>query len=158
MSTETFEHTFEVEAPARLKVSNVRGHVDVTPGEDGVIRIEVITHPEDGNPDETRIELNQDADGCVRAKVSMPETYFGIGRRKPMRVDFRIQAPVPGKSYVGIEVPMGDITSSSFERAPDAVELGRAAAQAAAQLAGRRQCLNIRQVTLQFLAGLRRPV
>ncbi|MFW2403298.1 MAG: patatin-like phospholipase family protein [Gammaproteobacteria bacterium] len=34
---------------------------------------------------------------------------------------------------VGIEVPMGDITSSSFERAPDAVELGRAAAQAAAQ-------------------------
>lgn len=33
---------------------------------------------------------------------------------------------------VGIEVPMGDITSASFERAPDAVELGRAAAQAAA--------------------------
>jgi NTE family protein len=33
---------------------------------------------------------------------------------------------------VGIEVPMGDITSASFERALDAVALGRAAAQAAA--------------------------
>ena len=29
---------------------------------------------------------------------------------------------------VGIEVPMGDISSTNFERAPDAIELGRAAA------------------------------
>jgi len=33
---------------------------------------------------------------------------------------------------VSIEVPMGDITTSSFERAPDAMALGRAAAEAVA--------------------------
>ena len=48
MSTATFEHTFEVEAPARLKVSNIRGHVDVQPGEDGIIRITVVKHKSSG--------------------------------------------------------------------------------------------------------------
>ena len=33
---------------------------------------------------------------------------------------------------VGIDVPMGDITTSDFERAPDTIVLGRAAAEAAA--------------------------
>jgi len=34
---------------------------------------------------------------------------------------------------VGIEVPMGDISTGGFERAPDAIELGRAAADAATE-------------------------
>ncbi|MBN2044541.1 MAG: DUF4097 family beta strand repeat protein [Anaerolineales bacterium] len=94
MPTESQEHTFQVSSPATLIVKNIRGKVDLTPSEDGLIKIEVITYPTDGNPDDTRIELNQDSSGGVRAQVSLPENDFGIGRRKPMRVDFRIQAPV----------------------------------------------------------------
>ena len=112
MTTETQEHTFDVGSPAKLIVKNIRGDVDITPGEDGVIKIEVITYPNDGNPDDTRIELNQDADGCVRAKVRMPEKYFGIGRRKPMRVDFRVQAPV--ETEIKVRSVSGSVSARGF--------------------------------------------
>ena len=50
-----------------------------------------------------------------------------------IKANEKLQIATLTERDVGIEVPMGDITSTSFERVPDAVELGRAAAQAAAQ-------------------------
>ena len=67
MSTESQEHTFEVGSPANLVVKNVRGHVHLVPGEEGKIKVEVLTHPGDGNPDYTEVELTQSEDGTVRA-------------------------------------------------------------------------------------------
>lgn len=112
MTTETQEQTFDVGSPAKLVVKNIRGEVELTPGEDGLIKIEVITYPNDGNPDDTRIELNQDADGRVRAEVRMPDNYFGIGRRKPIRVDFRIQAPM--ETDIKARNVSGPITARGF--------------------------------------------
>ncbi len=112
MTTETQEHSFQVSSPAKLLVKNIRGEVEITPGEDGLIKIEVITHPDSGYPDDTEINLTQDADGRVRAEVRMPEVFFGIGRHKPLRVDFHIQAPV--ETEIKVRNVSGPVTARGF--------------------------------------------
>ena len=94
MSEETFEHTFEVEVPARLKVSNVRGHVDIRPGEDEIIRVTAIKHQGSGLNGNTQIIIEQEEDGLVIAEAKYDKSvtnWFGLN--KPCRVDFTIQVP-----------------------------------------------------------------
>ena len=112
MTTETQEHTFEVGSPAKLLVKNIRGDVELIPGEDGAIKVEVITHPDSGNADVTEIDLTQDADGGVRAIVRVPEGFFGVGRRKPIRVDFRITAPV--ETDIKVRNISGGVSATGF--------------------------------------------
>ncbi len=113
MSTESQEHSFEVGSPAKLVVKNVRGHVHLVPGEEGKIKVEVITHLNDGNPDYTEVEINQDKDGTVRAIVRVPDKTFGIFNRKPQRVDFKIEAPV--HTDMRVRVVSGSIEARGFE-------------------------------------------
>ena len=91
MTTERQEHEFKVGSPTELLAKNIRGDVQIVPGADGLIKVEVITYPDDGNASDTRIELTQDAGGRVRAEVTVPDKIFGS--RRPLRVDFRIEAP-----------------------------------------------------------------
>ncbi|MEJ2757193.1 MAG: DUF4097 family beta strand repeat-containing protein [Anaerolineales bacterium] len=112
MNTEVTEQTFNVGSPARLKVRNVRGKVELIPGADGVIKIEVTTHLDDGNPDYTQIELNQHDSGEVEARVRTPENSFGIFNRKPLRVDFKIE--VPAQTNVDAKIVSGDIHAHGF--------------------------------------------
>jgi hypothetical protein len=94
MSTETFEQTFEVETPARLKVSNVRGQVDVKPGEDGIIRITAVKHKAAALNGNTQIIIEQQEDGQVIAEAKFDQSianWFGLN--KPCQVDFTIQVP-----------------------------------------------------------------
>lgn len=94
MSTETFEHAFEVAAPARLKVSNVRGHVDVRPGEDGVILVTAVKHKGSGSNGQTQINIVQESDGLVVAEAKYENSITGwFGLNKPCRVDFTITVP-----------------------------------------------------------------
>lgn len=119
MSIEKQEHEFKVGSPARLVVRNIRGLVELLPGEDEVIRIEVAVHNDDGNADDTRINLNQEKDGTVRAEVKMEEVIFGIGRRRPLRVDFKIHAPA--KTDISAKTVSGKVLASGFE---GEIELG----------------------------------
>jgi hypothetical protein len=94
MTTETFEYTFEVETPARLRVSNVRGHVDVQPGEDGIISVSVAKHKNSGRNGDTKIIVEQESDGQVVAEAKYENSitnFFGLN--KPCKVDFIIKAP-----------------------------------------------------------------
>ena len=113
MSTESQVHSFDVGSPAKLVVKNIRGQITLVPGEEGKVKVEVITHLGDGNPDYTEIELNQDADGTVRAVVRMPDAVFGIFNRKPLRVDFKIEAPV--RTDMRVKVVSGSIDARGFE-------------------------------------------
>jgi hypothetical protein len=45
MSTETFEQTFQVVEPARLKLSNIRGSVVIQAGEPGTIHVHASNEP-----------------------------------------------------------------------------------------------------------------
>lgn len=94
MSTETFEHTFEVETPAQLKVSNVRGHIDIQPGDGSLIRVTAVKHKGSGSSGNTQIIISQEEDGLVVAEAKHEKSisnWFGIN--KPCRVDFTIRVP-----------------------------------------------------------------
>jgi DUF4097 and DUF4098 domain-containing protein YvlB len=94
MSKETFEHTFEVGIPANLKVSNVRGHVDVKPGEDGSIQVTAIKHSNSIRNGNTQIVIEQKENGQVVAEAKYENSianWFGLN--KPCRVDFTIRVP-----------------------------------------------------------------
>lgn len=94
MSTETIEHLFNVEKPARLKVSNVRGHVDIRPGDDGIIHITAVKHNSSSNNEKNQIIIGQESDGLVVAEAKYENSvtnWFGLN--KPCRVDFTIRVP-----------------------------------------------------------------
>jgi hypothetical protein len=94
MSTETIERTFTVEAPAQLKVSNVRGSIDIRPGEEGVITITALKHKSANGLGQTQIIIEQQEDGRVIAEAKYENSitsWFGLN--KPCRVDFTIRVP-----------------------------------------------------------------
>lgn len=93
MNTEVKDYTFQVKSPAKLTIRNIRGHVELVPGTEDEIKIQVITHLDDGNPDFTRIEITQHDNGAVEAVVRIPENNFNFIHRKPQRVDFKIETP-----------------------------------------------------------------
>ena len=75
MSTETLEFTFDVETPARMRVVNVRGHVDVQSGEDGIIRVSAVIHKNSGSNGQTEIFVEQESDGTVVAEAKYENTF-----------------------------------------------------------------------------------
>ena len=91
MSDETIEKTFQVAAPARLIISNVRGSVTIQPGEANVIEVKAVKH---GNFDNDRntVEMTQDADGSVRVETRSNEALFGFLSHPP-KVDYIVRVP-----------------------------------------------------------------
>jgi DUF4097 and DUF4098 domain-containing protein YvlB len=94
MSDEIFEQVFQVTGPARLEVNNIRGSVDIRPGDDGVIKITTAKQVDTGDAKRTEVELKQESDGTVKASTRFPEITFGwLTGSKPCKVDYVITAP-----------------------------------------------------------------
>ncbi|MBW8010105.1 MAG: hypothetical protein FVQ83_02530 [Chloroflexi bacterium] len=96
MSEETIEKTYQVETHALLKVENIRGTVDIRPGDENLIKITATKHLNTGNNAKTEIILEQNNDGTVCARVISEENgLFDIFTKfnKPCKVDFVIKTP-----------------------------------------------------------------
>jgi len=92
--SETIEKTFTVTAQARLDLSNIRGSVEVRPGEAGVIHIQASKDTSSGDASRTEVELCQAADGTVKAATHFPEAAWSwLFGSFPCRVDYVVQAP-----------------------------------------------------------------
>jgi hypothetical protein len=92
--SEIMEKNFTVAAPARLELSNIRGSVEIQPGEEGVIRIQVTKDGNSGDAKRTEIELSQAADGTVKVATRFPEAAWSwLFGSFPCRVDYVVQAP-----------------------------------------------------------------
>ena len=91
MSDETIEKTFQVTAPARLIISNVRGSVTIQAGEAGVIEVKAIKH---GNFENGScvIEMTQDTGGSVRVETRSNESLFGFLSHPP-KVEYTVRVP-----------------------------------------------------------------
>ena len=63
--SEIIEKLFTVSSPAQLDLSNIRGSVEVRPGEEGVIRVEATKDANSGDANRTEIDLSQKADGTA---------------------------------------------------------------------------------------------
>ncbi len=94
MSQETIERSFEVGSPAKLKLRNIRGQIELFPGEDGVIKVTAIKHKNNCDDERTTIEIEQDDNGQVLVKTHYDNSitnWFGINR--PCKVDYTVQVP-----------------------------------------------------------------
>lgn len=92
--SEIIEKNFTVPTPARLELSNIRGSVEIHPGEAGVIHIQITKDGNSGDAGRTEIELSQGPDGTVRAVTHFPEGAWGwLFGSFPCRVDYVVQAP-----------------------------------------------------------------
>ncbi|MFA5874046.1 MAG: DUF4097 family beta strand repeat-containing protein [Anaerolineales bacterium] len=92
--SENIEKTFSVASPARLSVSNIRGSVEIHPGEDGVIQVTAIKQHYTGDEKRTGIEINQEADGTVKAATRFPDGGWNwLFGSQPCEVDYVVKAP-----------------------------------------------------------------
>ena len=92
--SETIEKTFVASSPARLNVSNIRGSVEIHPGEESSIRVTAVKQTGFGDVKRTEVELSQEADGTVKAVTRFPDSGWGwIIGSFPCEVDYIIQAP-----------------------------------------------------------------
>ena len=104
MSDETIEKTFQVSAPARLVISNVRGSITIQPGVEGVIAVEAVKHGNSVSASDL-INMTQDQDGTVRVETRTNEILFGL-LHFPPKVDYSVRVPQ------GIHLNASGISSS----------------------------------------------
>jgi Putative adhesin len=92
--SETIEKTFTVSSPARLSVNNIRGSLEVHPGEEGVIQVTAVKKSHSGDDKCTRIEIAQEADGTVKAATHYPDGgWTWMFGSQPCEVDYIVKAP-----------------------------------------------------------------
>jgi hypothetical protein len=92
--SENIEKTFNVASPARLSVNNIRGSVEIHPGEDGLIQVTAIMQPQTGDEKRTVIEITQEADGAVKAGTRFPSGGWNwMFGSQPCEVDYIVKAP-----------------------------------------------------------------
>jgi hypothetical protein len=112
--SETIEKTFNVSSPAHLDLSNIRGSVEIRPGEEGVIRITATKNSNTGDARRTEIELSQGADGTVKAATRFPDGVWSwMFGSFPCCVDYVVQAP--RKCSLKINGVSNETLSEGFE-------------------------------------------
>lgn len=94
MLQETIKREFDVTAPACLTVLNIRGSVDVQPGDDNIVTITAVKHLETGDSDRTEIEIRQKEDGRVIVKTGFEENGWRFFTpHHPCKVDYTVRVP-----------------------------------------------------------------
>ena len=92
MSEEIIEQTFQVADPARLKLSNIRGSVEIKAGKPGVISVRAVKH--NGSAKNTTVEMSQGDDGSVTVETRQPDISWRIfGYSSPAKVDYTVGVP-----------------------------------------------------------------
>lgn len=92
--SEITEKTFTVTSPAHLNLANIRGSVEIHPGEDGIIHVTAAKDANSGDAKNTEIELSQEMDGTVKVATRFPEgAWSWLFGSFPCRVDYVVQTP-----------------------------------------------------------------
>ena len=112
--SEIMEKSFTVPSPARLDLSNIRGSVEIRPGDEGVIRIQITKDANSGDAKGTEIELSQAADGIVKVATRFPEgAWSWLFGSVPCKVDYVVQAP--HKCFLKINGVSSGLLAEGFE-------------------------------------------
>lgn len=93
MSEEIFERSFSVETPARLKLSNMRGKVEISPGDKDQISVTAVVYLNSGNADHTEVDFHQDDDGMVVVETRHDKKNGFLSFFKPCKVDYAVTVP-----------------------------------------------------------------
>jgi len=112
--SDTIEKTFTVSSPARLNLNNIRGSVEIRPGEDGVIRVTAVKQSGSGDAKSTEVEMTQEADGSVKVTTHYPEAWWGwIIGSFPCPVEYTVQAP--RNSFLKVNGVSNETSVEGFE-------------------------------------------
>ena len=96
MLEETLTQQFAVPAKARVFVENVRGLVDIQPGESGQIIVTAEKFPETGNANRTEIQITQEDGGDVRVRTHYREGLADLFRFRGgqiCKVEYTLHVP-----------------------------------------------------------------
>jgi len=94
MSQEILQKSFNIESPARLTLSNICGSVIIYPGEDNVVHITAVKHLDSGDPERTKIVIEQPDNNSISIKTKYHENgRFNLSTRKPVKIDYTLQVP-----------------------------------------------------------------
>jgi DUF4097 and DUF4098 domain-containing protein YvlB len=92
--SETIDQRFNIPSPARMSLSNIRGSVEIHPGEDGTIQVTAVKQSGTGDEKRTRIEITQEADGSVKVVTHFPDgSWNWLFGSQPCEVDYVVKAP-----------------------------------------------------------------
>lgn len=94
MEQEIIEKQFQTGENPNFSLGNIRGSVEILPGEAGVIRVTAIKQLESGDPQNTEIIMTQAEDGSVSVETRYmePGLWF-LFWRLPCKVDFKVRLP-----------------------------------------------------------------
>jgi hypothetical protein len=94
MNVERLERTFSCSEAPVLRLSNIRGSVEIRPGDDGVIAIVAEKHLDSGDKENTRIEISQSNAGLVNIHTRYASYGFRLFRKWfPCKVDYAVRVP-----------------------------------------------------------------
>jgi DUF4097 and DUF4098 domain-containing protein YvlB len=92
--SEIIEKNFTVSSPSHLNLSNIRGSVEIHPGEEGILHVTATKDTGSGDAERTEIEFSQEADGSVKVATRFPEgAWSWLWGSFPCKVDYVVQAP-----------------------------------------------------------------
>ena len=112
--SEIIEKTFNVASPAHLNLANIRGSVEIRPGEDGIIHVTAAKDTGSGDEERTEIELSQDMDGTVKVATHFPDgAWSWLVGSFPCKVNYVVQTP--RKSFLKINGVSSEILAGGFE-------------------------------------------
>lgn len=109
MAQETIERTFTVQAPARLRLGNVRGTVLVQPGSAGQVQVTAVKRAGAGSEEHTQVEISQAEDGTVvvETRCNKEKILGWLGSSRPCSVDYTVS--LPPDSQVSIRCVSSDM-------------------------------------------------
>jgi hypothetical protein len=95
MPDEIIERNFPVSAPAHLRLMNIRGSVNIQPGDEDQIAVTAVKVLESGNGEDTLIEMKQEEDGRVIVKTHFAEDFLRhiFNKPTPCKVDYSVRVP-----------------------------------------------------------------
>jgi len=93
MSKETIDKTFNIDAPARLTLSNICGSVEILPGEDNIIHVTAVKQIRSGANDQTKIAITQIDSHHVSVKTNYRNGWKNFSTRKPCNVEYKVRVP-----------------------------------------------------------------
>jgi len=94
MSQETIEQKFEVSGKPQLRLSNIRGSIEIVSGEESVVEVQAVKYLRSGDQENTEIIIEKEDDNQVVVKTEFDKSLMNwFGLNKPCKVDYRVQVP-----------------------------------------------------------------
>ena len=94
MSQEIIQKTCNVDSPARLTLCNIRGSVNIYPGEDKAVHVTAVKQLDSGDPEHTEIVIEQPDGNSISVKTKYRENgRLSLSLRKPSKIEYTLQVP-----------------------------------------------------------------